>query len=920
MKERTNLRERLLEGWGGWAARNWGKSLLLGSFITLIMTAGVFILSLEMTFFSIMPGSSSQVRDLKKIMADFPLASGITVVVDGREITDASEAEARVKAAVDALEQEFRTEKFAPWVSRVNGRMDREFFRTHGLILSEAKDIRRFTDLYRDLNLTPLLAHLNDDFEREYAGQDDNLADQEVTALSLFRGLEGLINLIAEAAGGSPVENPAIDEVLDTYLMGDPYFLSRDNRMALVIIQPTFTMEDLGPMVKGVTALEETAKQIAREHGITAGLTGLTVVGRDEMVTSEQGLAGSMLIAIILILIIMILAFRMFSVPWISGVPLIIGIYWAVGLTGFTIQRLNIMTAMYMVALVGLGIDYAIHLLTTYVQERDSGANFYQAVEASFRISGPGIITGALTTAAAFFSLMAARTEMMRELGIVAGLGILGEVAAMLIFIPALLGFHHHRRLKKGKEEHRIFQKIKIRTDLASGAGRIIARKPAATALVLLLFCGILTTGAGRVEIEQNLMNMEAEGLESVELQDTLVEEFALAPDGLFILASDLREVKALEKELKDLQSVKRVESAAPFLLLPEEERARREEIFRFRKTVAPLTPASRVDPEDLTEELYRLQMNLLELSDMAYLGGMEKMFLTLNRITGWNEEGDKETQTSLDGLIESLERDPLTADRLALLQGRIFPLLQEKLMRLASAESVVPEKLPSLYGASYISPVTGEFLMSVVPTRNPWEGDFRRVFTTQVESVTSGGTGMILASDQLNTMAKTDGAVTALVALMVIFIILLVDFRNLKLALLTMVPLAASFGALFGFMGYAGIRFDFINIIAIPLLIGIGIDDAVHISHRYRREGPGQMEKTIARTGSAVLLTSLTTIIAFASFIPSVMRAMRSTGVVLSAAIALAFIFSILLHPALLMLSVENKGWNIQAWKRRKK
>jgi hypothetical protein len=305
--------------------------------------------------------------------------------------------------------------------------------------------------------------------------------------------------------------------------------------------------------------------------------------------------------------------------------------------------------------------------------------------------------------------------------------------------------------------------------------------------------------------------------------------------------------------------------------------------------------------------------MNLLELSDMAYLGGMEKMFLTLNRITGWNEAGDKEEQTPLDDLIKALEEDPRSTERLAGLQGRMFPLLQEKLMRLASAETVTPNELPPLYGESYISPVTGEYLVSAVPTQNPWEGDFRRVFTTQVGSVTSRGTGMVLASDQLNTMAKTDGALTALVALTVIFLILLTDFRNLKLTLLTMVPLAASFGALFGLMGYAGIKFDFVNIIAIPLLIGIGIDDAVHISHRYRLEGPGKMEKTIARTGSAVLLTSLTTIIAFASFIPSVMRAMRSTGIVLSAAIALAFIFSIILHPALLLIFTEKISWNIQ-------
>jgi hypothetical protein len=151
------------------------------------------------------------------------------------------------------------------------------------------------------------------------------------------------------------------------------------------------------------------------------------------------------------------------------------------------------------------------------------------------------------------------------------------------------------------------------------------------------------------------------------------------------------------------------------------------------------------------------------------------------------------------------------------------------------------------------------------------------------------------------------------LAAILVVFIILLIDFRNLKLSLLTFLPLLFSMGTLFGLMGLFGIKFDFMNIIAIPLLIGIGIDDAVHISHRYLWEGKGRMRFAVGSTGTAVLLTTLTTMIGFASFIPSVMRAMRSTGIVLTLALALAFLYSILLHPSLLVLVTEKARGNIQ-------
>ena len=84
--------------------------------------------------------------------------------------------------------------------------------------------------------------------------------------------------------------------------------------------------------------------------------------------------------------------------------------------------------------------------------------------------------------------------------------------------------------------------------------------------------------------------------------------------------------------------------------------------------------------------------------------------------------------------------------------------------------------------------------------------------------------------------------------------------------------------------MALAGIKFDFVNIIAIPLLVGIGIDNSVHINHRYLAEGRGGMT-----------------------------RAMSSTGIVLTLAMALAFTYSVLLHPAVLMIVMEKFGWNLR-------
>jgi hypothetical protein len=265
--------------------------------------------------------------------------------------------------------------------------------------------------------------------------------------------------------------------------------------------------------------------------------------------------------------------------------------------------------------------------------------------------------------------------------------------------------------------------------------------------------------------------------------------------------------------------------------------------------------------------------------------------------------------------LIGALEADPAAVEGLIDLQALFVPLLKQKLLQMANPQRITPEMIPPFISDSYRSRDGEDYLMSIIPTQNPWEEDFRKLHMTQLETITDKSTGVILAADQMTEMVEVDGIRAAIAALIAIFFLLLLDFRNLKLALVTIIPLLFSYVSLFGIMALCGIKFDVVNFIAIPLLIGIGIDDAVHFNHRYLLEGSGSMEKVVAKTGAAVLMTTVTTIIAFASFIPSIMRAMRSTGIVLSVAMALAFLFSILLHPAVLIIIAEKLGLNIRSW-----
>jgi len=918
MEQNQNFREKILSRWAIWSVENWGKALLIALAITVILGFGMTRLKMEMTFYSMLPDRSNQVRDLKEIVENFSYASSILVVIDGRSIEDPVEAEQAVKDTIDAMTLEYSNDIYKPYIASVIGKLDMNLFKEHGLMLTKMDDLERLKRSYINLNLVPLLEHINDDFEAEYSGDSDKLSSEEAEAVTQFRGLGELLTLIEHAAEGQEISDPQLDDVLDSYMFGDPYIMSNDNRMGLLIVQPSFTINDISILQPGVDTIEAGAKKVASERGINAGLTGITTVGRDEMVTSGQGLAVSSLLALILILGLLVLVFRMFSVPLISGIPLLTGILWTLGLSGLIIHRLNIMTAMYIIALLGLGIDYAIHLLSAYIQERDGGSDFKTAVEQSLIKSGSGIITGALTTAAAFFTLTIAKTNLIIELGFVAGIGILSELFVMILMIPPLLAYREYRLIKKGKTSNRIFSKVKIKSDAAAGIGKLLLKAPFTIAIVMSLLIISFSLKAGDVSIQDNLLEMEAKGLESVHLNDEMIKEFGMAPDGLLIISSDLKEVRDLTDKIDELSSVKSVESLADFYVSDEEHEERGNFLNQFIIDLDSTEPSSSINAENLLEELYRLEMNLIEMGDMAYMGNMNRLVNTLGEITGIDEDGVKIKETSFDRLFSILEDNPdaVTSPAMEALQSSVFDKMNQKIRTMASTDKISLNMLPANIRDSLISRDGDSYIISISPTQNPWEGTYRDIFTDQVESVTDKGTGMILVGDQMNLMAQEDGRRASIFALIAVFLILLADFKNIKLAVITMLPLLSSFLTLFGIMALTGIKFDFINIIVVPLLIGIGIDNAVHINHRYLREGKGKMDLVIARTGTALLMTTLTTVFGFASFIPSIMRAMRSTGIVLSLAMAIAFLFSVLFHPAILIIVTEKLGLNIKPWR----
>ncbi|MFQ6673674.1 MAG: MMPL family transporter, partial [Fidelibacterota bacterium] len=211
-------------------------------------------------------------------------------------------------------------------------------------------------------------------------------------------------------------------------------------------------------------------------------------------------------------------------------------------------------------------------------------------------------------------------------------------------------------------------------------------------------------------------------------------------------------------------------------------------------------------------------------------------------------------------------------------------------------------ENLPASIVDRYANKERSLFLVTVLPGDNIWQDmRFLKRFTDDLDRISLRATGFPPVFRALIEIIGRDGRNAALLTLVVVFVLLWIDFRHPGHAFMAMIPLAAGMVWMVGIMQIAGKQLDVVNVMGIPMILGIGIDDGVHIIHRWRREGPGSVQTVFSSTGKAILLTSLTTMIAFGSLVFSLWRGYGSLGVALFIGVGSCFLTTVLILPGII-------------------
>jgi len=945
------MREKILKKLATWHASHPWRMLLVVLLLTVFFGAFAAQYKVTMQWSDLLPTGDERTVQFNKIIDEFVSSTSLVVLVQGEEdrIKEYADAlaprilEARdtsnnasLQKKIDKIQKKIETLKIKgkgeskiaelqseirelqsqidkQMFQRVDYKTPVEFLRNHGLMLVKEEDLKNVKDIFMDPNLDALLVNINNSMEKEYVGQEESIStrEKEDGAFVFLDGIQNLVLTLQKIARGEEVADKKAKSTADKILLGEPYFMSYDKKALILNAIPNFSIVDQSLLVHATDTVGEIVEGLLQDYpDVEAGLTGTIAVERDENVYTQQSLGYTTVIALIAILILLVLSFRMWVAPILAVSNLMLGLVWALGAALLVVGQLNLMTVMMAIILLGLGIDFSIHMISGFTEWRAAGDNIAQAMEKTFIKNGKGILTGGVTTAFAFLALIICRSRGLKEMGLVTGVGLLAILLATFLFLPILLVFRERRVDTKIGAGVKKFVRRDISFRFLGQTCQWLGKHYVFAILASILISAFMVWSALKITFDHNYMNMEPKGLTSIALQDVIMEKFDLSMDYAMVLTDDVEESRNLSEEFRDLGSVAVTEDISAFLPSPEQQQRRIPHLFEIRQSIQSGSIRPEVLPEvlpGLRQEIERLEMNIIEMQDMAYLGGHDKVDNKCKEIVG--DPDNPGSRNIIQELLELMNTDvPLLTAALSRFQQHFAPHFQESVVKMCSAEPIHLEDLPENILDRYSNRTRDQFLITVLPAGHIWQdAKFLDRFVDDLERVSDKATGMPPVFLALIRIIGQDGQKAALLTLAVVFLLLCVDFLSPRKALLAMIPLGLGMFWMVGLMHLTGMQLTIMNVMALPIIIGIGIDDGVHIIHRWKHEGKGKIRTVFSSTGKAIFLTSLTTMLAFGSLVFSIFRGFGHLGGAMFLGVGACFLTTIIIIPGLIGL-IERK------------
>ena len=670
---------------------------------------------------------------------------------------------------------------------------------------------------------------------------------------------------------------------------GAGYFLSDDQRLLFILAEAE---SKEGSFTGDRAAIEGVRAAVARLKrdfpDVNVGVTGKPALSNDEMTAAFDDSQRATYLAFALTLGLLLGAFLRVGKPLMMLVVLVLSLCWSIGAATLVVGHLSLFSVMFISIVVGIGIDYGIYFLFRYEEELFLGRNLREAIEITAARAGPGVLLGAVTAAATFYVLCLTDFVGVQELGFISGTAILLAWLSMMTVFPATLVLVDRRHAARPRGT--MPRAIALESIHVPFVDRITSH-PRTVLAVAAGLTAAAALAAGWVRFDYNLLNLQAEGTESVTWEKKILATSGRSGFAALSSADTLEELRRKQQAFRKLKTVSEVDSA--LLLIPEQQAEKRKVIDDFAPIVEPvrINRPMPLEPERLIVSLETLKRRFDIASTEAPPGDTQRELTRvaedIGRLVIKLRQSNVEAATAaLEVLQRQIHRDFVTSFQR--LQGNLDP-------RTVGLADVPPE-----IKRKFVSP-GGRFLLQIHPAVDIWDRDGAARFVSELRSVDPDVTGTpIITYEAIRLMERAykQGTIYAIILVSGLTALML---RRLRETLLALLPLALGLLWTFGLMYVFNLKFNLGNVFGLPLILGAAAEYGLNIVLRYM-EGREHGGPLVARsTVMGVLVAGLTTIVGFGSLLLAHHRGIYGLGLLLTLGTAASLTASLIVLPVLL-------------------
>lgn len=860
--------DRLIDAWFRWVQRHAVPVLVLavaaavGCAIYTAEHVGINTDTADMLSAEL-PWRQTQIRYQK----EFPQYSdNIVVVVDGATVDEARDGAARLAQALSARNDLF-TEVYYPQGS--------EFFRRNGLLYLDETELQ---DLSDDLaRVQPFLARLKADptLRGLAALLTEALTESDAPDIDLDFAIRRIAATLQALAQGRHARMSWEE------LINGKEAAAEDKR-AIFIARPKLDYGSMLPGGPAMRAIRETAASLGLtpEQGVRVRLTGGAALAYDELKSVSLGAQLASIGSLLMVALVLIFGLRSGWLVFATLAALILGLLFTAFFATIAIGELNLISVAFAVMYIGLGADYAIYLCLRYRELSAVDPDHRDALARAARHVGGSLGLCTLTTSIGFFAFIPTSYRGVAELGIISGAGMFISLFVTLAILPALLSLRRpSQRRIPGLRAPAALQKLRA-APLHHNRLVVLA------AAVLAVLAAMLVRHA---RFDYNPLNLQDPEVESVVTYKSLLAGDGQSPWTIVALARDANEARAIKARLMDVGSVDSVRTVEDYV--PEHQEAKLAMVSDLALTLGP----------DLDDDATGAQPAPTSESTLHALRALRAA------LVAQSPQGHHDLGAQVDALIGDLERSDAAgrARRIDKAQQALLGSLPGRLAALSASlnpEPVTLASLPADLRARWVG-ADGRYRVEVVPKANLEEARAMRGFVNDVRRELPHATGtpiVYLEASDAVIKAFTQAFTYALVA---ITVLLWVSMKRRVDVILVLTPLLLAALYTGAATVLLGMPFNFANIIALPLLLGMGVDNGIHMVHRFRTAPPADGLMLNTSTATAIGLSAMTNASGFGSLAISPHAGTASMGVILTIGILITLACTMLVLPSLMSL-----------------